>query len=349
MHAASRRLAGAPGRALLPSRRCGILPPTPKPAIVWAVPEAAGAPPQPQPAPPSLSAAPSTRSSRRTPAFRPSPDALASTRPLILLCGWLGCRPRDLDKYGVAWRELGHDTLAAAPTLAPLLWPPSAEAAAERLESATLAALATRPNPSVILHAFSNGGFYAAGALLERKSPALALPSRLVGLAFDSCPARLDPDLAARGVTAAMLGEAAGGRGEGRRKAVTSLLRPVLGGLLSSPASPLGGRVEAAWAAWGGLAGSLPPGLPRLFLYSDADALIPAAEVEAWAGVMGWEESSRGRARAAAVTMRRFPGSPHCEHLRSDPDGYRAALAGLAERAGRFRGDGLAAAAAAAA
>jgi len=364
---ASRRLAAtAPGLALLPGVRCPVRR-APRPPAPGRAPRVFVAAAASRPDPPPLPA-PATRA----PTFRPSPDPLASSRPLVLLCGWLNCRPRDLDKYATAWRELGHDTLATCPGLGPLLWPPLADRAAERLETAALAALAGRPNAAVIAHVFSNGGFYAAGAVLGRererereerenkgegsRSPSpssLNLSARLAGLAFDSCPARLDPDLAARGVTAALLGEAAGTKG--RRGALVGAMRPALGALLASPSSPLGRRVEGAWGAWAALAAGLPPGLPRLFLYSEADALIPAAEVEGWAGrVMGGGGGGGGGggapspAAAAAVTMRRFPGSPHCEHLRSDPAGYRAALAGLAREvegfSGRERGEPAAAA-----
>jgi hypothetical protein len=360
MLVASRRLAAAPPPGLLvrPPGRV-ILGPysglvdravTPLPTR-RALPAPRASPPQPafaSPPPPRL-------------AFTRSPDPRAHTRPLILLCGWLGCRPRDLDKYGAAWRGLGCDTLAFSPGLGPLLWPPLAEAGSAALEGAALDALAApaRTNASIIAHVFSNGGFYAAGGVLGRGEGGggegggrgLALPTRLAGLVFDSCPARLDPDLAARGVTAAFLGEAAeAGTGTRRRAALVRALTPVLGGLLASPASPLGARVEGAWAAWARLGAALPPGLPRLFLYSDADKLIPASEVEAFAGrVMGWAGEGAGTVAAATtpspVRLVRFPGSPHCEHLRSDPAGYKREMAGVLDRAGAFQAAAAAAAA----
>ena len=56
-----------------------------------------------------------------------------------------------------------------------------------------------------------------------------------------------------------------------------------------------------------------------LYLYSEDDRLIPAAAVE---------KTIRAAAfgRGAHVTSRRWPHSPHVQHLRTDPEGYAAEL-----------------------
>ena len=42
----------------------------------------------------------------------------------------------------------------------------------------------------------------------------------------------------------------------------------------------------------------------------------------------------------AAVRLIRFPGSPHCEHFRTDPAGYVAEMEGLLARVEAFRATG---------
>ena len=62
-----------------------------------------------------------------------------------------------------------------------------------------------------------------------------------------------------------------------------------------------------------------PPKLPVLFLYSTSDALIPFGAVE---GMMARLAASGG----CEVLSKRWERSPHAQHLRTDPDGYRAEL-----------------------
>jgi hypothetical protein len=333
----------------LPARRG---PPPLKPA---AVPAGRAAPAAPPP-PPRKTAPPRLARTSFTPLSDADPSSLA--RPLILLFGWLGCRPRDLDKYAAAWRGLGHDTLAVCPGLGPLLVPALSDASAARTARAATAALAApgRTNRSVIAHVFSNGGFLSAGALLaaERaggaaafnsRHPPLALPARLAGLAFDSCPARLNPDLAARGVAAALLAEPALGV-EARRPGLVGALRPALAAALGAP--PLAARLAASWGAWEDLGRGLDARVPRLFLYSDADALIPASEVERFAAEVvggrgrggGGGGGGGGSHEMHAVRRVVFPGSPHCEHLRTDGAKYVAALRDLRDLAAAVEGGG---------
>jgi hypothetical protein len=147
------------------------------------------------------------------------------------------------------------------------------------------------------------------------RDPGLAGSVR--GAIFDSCPARVDPSMAARGVVAALAREEAAGVQERRPVAVKAAER-ALGAYLR--ASPVASRLAAAWTAWE----ALPP-TPAVFAYTETDALIPPSSVLGFAAA--WE----GRGGAAA---RRAFASPHCEHLRAHPAAYAAMAADFAARVG---------------
>ena len=152
----------------------------------------------------------------------------------------------------------------------------------------------------VIAHVFSNAGFLFSGTCLAREAegqeeqqrqqprgpPLLLLRSRLRGVIFDSCPARVDEDMALRGISAAARGvpaakaaaaAAAGAAGKGEPstsasssssphsilsppiphpapQSSTSLrdsaLKLALRAFLRS--GPIERAMEAAWRAWEG-------------------------------------------------------------------------------------------------
>ena len=66
-------------------------------------------------------------------------------------------------------------------------------------------------------------------------------------------------------------------------------------------------------------------GLPILFLYSETDVLIPYATVE---GMIAQQEEAGAR-----VSRRRWKSSPHVQHLRTDPAGYREVVKEFLETA----------------
>ena len=57
---------------------------------------------------------------------------------------------------------------------------------------------------------------------------------------------------------------------------------------------------------------------PRLYLYSQADEMVPWTEVE--------EHAEEARKAGLDVRMERFEGSPHVAHARSDPERYWGAV-----------------------
>lgn len=189
--------------------------------------------------------------------------------------------------------------------------PPLADAAASRVAAAARALAAASP-AGAIWHVFSNAGFLLSGAVLAADSRAAGA---VRGAIFDSCPARVDPSMAARGVVAALAREEAADV-ETRRPVAVNAAGRALGAYLRAP--PVASRLARAWAAWE----ALPPA-PALFAYTDTDALIPPAAVLEFAA--GWE------ARGGTAATRVFA-SPHCAHLRAHPTAYTAMAADFAAR-----------------
>ena len=262
--------------------------------------------------------------------LRYTPSSPSSTAPLVILFGWLGARDKDLAKYEAVWAGLGHPTLAARPSVSTSLLPWRVDAAADAVADAAAGALAEGGSDTgIVAHVFSNAGFLLAGTLLARQAAALRAGGgthtptlTLRGALFDSCPARVTPDMAARGVVAALAGEPAAGVWERRRVSVAAARAP-LTALLRLNAS----RLNAAWIAWEAPDEAiLPAEAPLTFAYAVEDALIPADEVRAFA-------SARARAGGRVAGLHAFD-SPHCEHLRVHPTEYAALVAQFADEVG---------------
>ena len=262
--------------------------------------------------------------------LRHTPSPSSSTAPLVILFGWLGARDKDLAKYEAVWAGLGHPTLAARPSVSASLLPWRVDAAADAFAAAAADALAdSASDGGIVAHVFSNAGFLLAGTLLARQAAARRAGSgthtptlTFRGALLDSCPARVTSDMAARGVVAALAGEPAAGVGERRRVSVAAARTP-LSALLRLNAS----RLNAAWTAWERPDEAiLPADAPLTFAYAVHDALIPAAEVTAFA-------SARAAAGGRVGGVHAFD-SPHCEHLRVHPAEYEAVVAQFADEVG---------------
>ena len=153
----------------------------------------------------------------------------------------------------------------------------------------------------MIAHVFSNAGFLFSGTCLAREAeqeaqhnpPLLLLRSRLRGVIFDSCPARVDEDMALRGISAAARGvaaakaaEAAAGREEESSSTSSTSRSPSSSS--SSPHSilspPLPPPPPAAAAAASSLRDSALKLALRAFLRSGPVERAMEAAWRAWEG-----------------------------------------------------------------
>lgn len=150
---------------------------------------------------------------------------------LVLLLGWLGCRPKDVAKYDALYRQ-ELDSSTKVVTMRPGLLQTASPAVAQRAAEAYMAevadAHASLPDAPVVAHVMSNAGWLAFGSLLHlgysqaaaprrARSPVLledfraGVLQRISGMVIDSAPSRPTPDIWARGFVAAALGEPAAG------------------------------------------------------------------------------------------------------------------------------------------
>ena len=77
---------------------------------------------------------------------------------------------------------------------------------------------------------------------------------------------------------------------------------------------------------------SLPP-VPRLYLYSPIDELIPPEDVERHAA------QAKVQAGVTDIRMEKFENSPHVAHARTDPERYWSAVKRVWEEAGEKKVD----------
>ena len=275
---------------------------------------------------------PSSSSSSASPPCADTPRP----RPVrAVLFGWLGAESRHLGKYGRTWEgvlggALPTGTAGTVATLqprtramlAPGLFLPRE---LDRLESglweeATGAPDAAAPlAPLTIYHVFSMAGFLAFSELARQGR--LADPAvRPAGVVLDSTPAHLDAEVASRGLTAGALGASLEGR-PGRLLAAGT--RPFVGAWLAAGPRAREARAREAWEPGG--AGAAATAVPQLYLYSAADAVIPASGVEAFA-------AAQARRPGASVSRARWESGAHCALLRAHAAGYPAALAAFLAR-----------------
>lgn len=232
-------------------------------------------------------------------------EALDLSGVHVAILGWAGSRPRQLRGVGAFYRRHGaaavhtHSADVFRAMGHPDGWPSEGAQVARTLEAAD--------PPRLVLHVFSNAGFWTWSATLERLAPAIR--ERVVAVILDSAPGipeKIDPWSYARYSTMAMMPMVLHAF---RRPPALShpLLTPPVWAFMRlwyhlSPAQRahaeaiLGVVIDTG--AW-----------DHLVLYSAADELVPPHFVEAFAHRLA--EAGRG------VETRRWEDSGHVRHMLS--------------------------------
>ncbi|HEU4411859.1 MAG TPA: DUF829 domain-containing protein [Polyangiaceae bacterium] len=235
------------------------------------------------------------------PAGRPR-EGFARERELVLLLGWGGSSPKQLEPFAQMHRELGREARVFIFRMFRGLLRLGGERPAIGLEAAWLAAAAAeRP---VIIHSFSDNGSFTFCELLGalRDSPeGRRVIANLRGAIFDSGPALYaasPEDFSARFANALTpiclrrLGLPARQRHAVATPALRACFR-LYQACWASTVRRLVGSYEGVSADY--------PRRPHLFLYSSDDPVSPRRDVEAFA--------ARQRARGVSVEAR-WPSQP---------------------------------------
>eukprot|EP00850_Spirogloea_muscicola_P021466 SM000250S08724 [mRNA] locus=s250:37521:38689:- [translate_table: standard] len=193
---------------------------------------------------------------------------------------------------------------------------------------------------AILFHTFSNTGWLTYGAVLQRlrERHGERAVAQICGCVVDSAPAPdPDPRIWASGFSAALLKKrsaAVAGGGDVRVAAAARGTADVAGAAAPRPdavESALRVILEQFFAVFLQLPSIKmrlaevtevlareQPMCPQLYIYSTADAVIPARSVEAFMATQ--------RAGGRRVLARKLDRSPHVDHLRTYPDLYTAQL-----------------------
>ncbi|RVX73839.1 hypothetical protein B0A52_02729 [Exophiala mesophila] len=269
------------------------------------------------------------RLSDTTTIYEPPPDAATPTNEgptTILICGWMGGTARNLSRYTTKYNTLYPAArivlISSTPTDTPgfriLL---SSKHRKQRADAPAKALIldAQAEGSRLLVHAFSNGGGMSLGAISKayQQLSGTALPARLV--VFDSVPGgdKFTKEFG-RWVGAFAVGLPSNILIRWPALVLLGLVVAVQLGLPS-----LFGTANAATKARADLNDEklINPQSKRLYLYSDADALIGANEVR--------EHAAESASKGWSVETINFKTSGHIRHAIEDPERYWKAITEL--------------------
>jgi hypothetical protein len=247
-------------------------------------------------------------------------------RPLrSLLLGWGNATSSQLAAYERLHRDLGLDATSVLPSTAAGLFRPTAYVrAVEPVADALLAGTTTID----VVHLFSDNGFIAWAALLERLAAGgeagARARGRIRGVVYDSSPG---------------LWATTGKVDFARRfaRAMTPLAARALGREATDPLPVVTRVLEGAFVAYQVVhptavrrmtsaesrIAAAQPIVPHLFLYARNDDLVPTRDVEAFIALQ--------RTRGVPVVARCFGRARHVALYPADPKRYRRELAAFTE------------------
>ncbi|GIL52524.1 hypothetical protein Vafri_8369 [Volvox africanus] len=259
----------------------------------------------------------------------PPPIIISPVACRVVVIGWMGSNRRYLNKYGSLWARSGdHEVLMIRPTVAQTLvrWRGVVVAGRDIDRVSKM----HRENPAMptIYHVFSTGGFIHAGTMwrwmdeVEDVAQRRDLLEEVRGIILDSAPAAVNPEMSARAIVSAVTNTPAEELSYGMpgwQGALLNGTRSFMESYLESKGVKL--RTEEVYDAWYNLA----PVCPQLYLYSDADPLVPASDVERYMGVQ--------EGRGVEVSGYKWPDSGHVEHFRRYPQEYAYQISAFLARA----------------
>ena len=255
-------------------------------------------------------------------------------RPIVILAGWLGCHPKNLQRYAQMYDRLGYTSLIRIASPASVIHamingpPPSntdigdvddnddnsSSSEMKHIAINTLQHIQQLQPPHFIVHIFSNNGCFLwewIRYMLFHKS-SYNLQNKLLGIIFDSAPAYFHGKV--DGLQSAL--EYVGDK-EQRDK------------LIKLARSLDTNRVKRRHNKfWNGLRNDTygSENIPQLYLYSDCDKLANVKYLEELIAYRRQQMSGKER-----VWSRKFVGSSHCGHLKKYPTLYEESVGNFLE------------------
>uniref|UniRef100_A0A1J3H958 Transmembrane protein 53 n=1 Tax=Noccaea caerulescens TaxID=107243 RepID=A0A1J3H958_NOCCA len=255
-------------------------------------------------------------------------DLSGSSRTVVVLLGWLGSKQKHLKKYADWYTSRGYHVITFTLPMNEIMSYQVGGKAEKNIESLVnhLADwLDEELHKNLVFHTFSNTGWLTYGAILEKfQKQDSSLMGRVKGCIVDSAPvAAADPTVWASGFSAAFLKKnsvATKGaqtnfsepKPAATETALLSVLEKFFAVILNLP------KVNRRLADVVDTLSSAQPRCPQLYIYSSADRVIPAVQVESFIV----EQRKAGH----EVRACNFISSPHVDHFRSNPELYTAEL-----------------------
>lgn len=258
---------------------------------------------------------------------------------VVLLCAWMGAQLKHAEKYVDAYRKLYPNTTVVLVRSNPIdffrraRFVEAIQPAADLLR-ARVNGMKAGPKSHLLVHTLSNGGCLTLQELNEqllRRGTATGVATTTRGgiparaFIFDSCPGLSTLKSTIRAFSAGI-------RNPVVKYPAVAAITLMYGALrLWSIIRQQPGTL-ARISAYLNSPTSLPP-VPRLYLYSPIDELIPPEDVERHAA------QAKVQAGVTDIRMEKFENSPHVAHARTDPERYWSAVKRVWEEAGEKKVD----------
>jgi hypothetical protein len=270
--------------------------------------------------------------------YHPStPAPSTSTDPsLIILCSWAFAPLRPLSKYLKGYQALyPHSSILLLQNeINNMLFTPdswqfsaqfnyAAEQVKQHIDSFSSSPSDSSSTPRLLLALFSNGGSHSAVQLAEAYQAMYNHPLPIHAIVLDSTPGK--PHWAEThkalmtGIPKNPLARATG------YVAFHSML--ITTGLMHASSSFLGGYGElATWKLWRVLNDPASPfcalGVKRTYIHSETDVMILSRDVREHAETARGVFAAKGESGEEMVRVEEFEGTPHTNHMSSDPARY---------------------------
>ena len=223
----------------------------------------------------------------------------------VLLIGWLGSRKADLDKYAAMHRAAGRRVISYHPRALGMLWPERLELPATQELIGQLFDDVVQQGQSLVVHTLSNLGSFQLALLLHELQVAAARGAKYKDLTaertrilvrahmraviFDSAPAPLSTQLIVRGYVGFLRSRLRLGRRKSKHNGADEVSYDLSGWRRSLVERCVSGVLRLPWlrrhlhALHVSLRTLIPAHSHLLYLYSDADGLIPSQDILAHA------------------------------------------------------------------